>query len=354
MSFPNKWKQFLNPSRQSKAPFSRRKYLKYIKRLKSNMVSVNPELNKSRPRLPTIGPLWNGCINVRNRPGGSNANRSEDMPMEEPAANHNFRNFKARLNNDLQQLWQNEPAMNHAYDVASTSIPSFSINLSGSLFNPPAQRFPSNLTNQHEVEDLPRAAQNLNQQLPFVSFSSSIPDDQPVVGAPSTFSTFQHTSPNPVVSSLANVTMQQSQRAGIDQMSISSVENCNIPPQLTFYQQICSAVDGICESVLSVLYANDGTTMESIVQACRTEEQEENVSTNNLDADGLFSQLSEIEPGELPLGDLTRSLLFGSTAAASSRPRMVSSIAGTEPDNDVEMQMFENSPDSDYCLERLF
>lgn len=262
--------------------------------------AANNPLNDPRSRVATIGPLWNGCIRVRNennniqargrinsqqttRLGEKDTNSPTNLVQPEPGPDVGSTDqaivkskYFARLNNDLRELWQIETPAN--IYAPSTSIPSFSVNLSGSLF---AKRntFKGPQIIEPEIASIPCNSHE-SSLLPYTVLSTSPPASliQEERSSPldNYFPTFSHASPTFVVSSLTNngTDKQLPARDGNapQQLSIVRNESCNILPDLTFYEHICSAVDSVCEASINKLYHEDRTTLESILQQFRSEE----------------------------------------------------------------------------------
>lgn len=330
MSFPNKWNQFVAPQK-SQAASSRRNYWKYAKR-HSGVNNDNLSREPPRPRAPiTIGPLWNGCISVNNhhQPRDINNRSPTERRRTEPTSAINTKTgappspgdvnnphlieaqhrpppnkktkYHARLNNDLRGLWQLETPLNNMY-APSTSIPTFSVQLSGSLFanqqNSPAAAAAalSNppQTEQHQMDS------RVYHQMSSASASinpSYIPSSDPPRSPTSIdyFSSFPHTSPTVVMSSLNNHTLPPQQE--IDQMSIVRNEPCNILPQVTFYEHLCSIVNSACEDSINTLYDQDRTTMDTILQQCRQTEPPPTPSVRLNESDWPFSPMTVHETG---------------------------------------------------------
>lgn len=265
MSFPNKWNQFVAPT-QSKAAANRRNYWKFDKRHRGKNNNSNNiiSLNEQRPAqmMPAIRPLWNGCISVRNQ------YRDNSSAKRQQLVQTNVRNngqtvikskYFARLNNDLRELWQIETPLNNMY-APSTSIPSFSVNLSGSLFA--NKKHTSNLLEANPQTQDPIICES-GRLSPFVA-----PNSPPHVSVQQShtsldFPSFSHASPTFEISSLTNCTVQ---RQAKNELSIYNHESCIILPQLTFYDHICSTVNSVCEASINKLYPQNKTTMESILQ----------------------------------------------------------------------------------------
>lgn len=267
MSFPNKWNQFVAPptTTSKKAANFRRNYWKYAKRQKGN----NNAPDQQRPRTTTIGPLWNGCISVRNQHIETNLNLRRQQRTDNSLVptivkeTHTKSKYLARLNNDLKELWQIETPLYNMY-APSTSIPSFSVNLSGSLFAN------QKITNNPEIHEQEHS--NLHDESepnsPYSSATTPPQNSGQNSPSPNYFNTFSHASPTFVISSITDISENRQ-----ESNQLSSIKNqpVSIPPQLTFYENICLAVDSVCEVSINKLYNEDRTTMESILKRFRQE-----------------------------------------------------------------------------------
>lgn len=308
MSFPNKWNQFVAPQPTSKVATSRRNYWKFAKRHRGNNMttSINNPLIDQVPKIATIGPLWNGCISVRNHNLGANApnpitqlQRTSADPVNTlavPPCGPNTEQPKikskyfARLNNDLRELWQIETPLYNAY-VPSTFVPSFSVNLSGSLFT---EHRNTKTVNPSEViierADFPQRDSGALSSYIAPKTPPHIPDDHhsPPINC---FSSFSHASPTFVISSITNNDTADNVDDTNQQLSIIRNESCNIIPKLSFYEHICLAVNSVCEASLNHLYPQNRTTMDTILQQFQRAEQQPSVDTMN-ECDWPFSPMT--------------------------------------------------------------
>lgn len=408
MSFPNKWNQFVAPTATTTskgaaiAGAPRRNYWKYAKRSRGNNNMVKNPLNEQHWPRKTIGPLWNGCISAGNNPSGAAADHettnSSTRPLRRIAnpvkvvlPNNDGHNtgkttivnkskYLARLNNDLRELWQMDetPPLCDNY-APSTSIPSFSVNLSGSLFDNNRNKLAPALapeTNDLKVDSIVRC-ESAEVEQRCSPFSSSDSDGAPPLlfpehpGSPSLNyldSSFRHASPTFVISSIANSTnrnprQQEASRSGTGLLSVVRNESCNIPPQLTFYERICSAVNSACESSIDKLYPQNRTTIKTILQQIRQVVSEPvaaaaTVDTGLNESDWPFSQMTHHHGTIGVVGGDIRSPSFGqsfgmSSSLSSSPSAPHNRNAGAYTTSAVEHDSDQNDDDGEISV-RLF